>query len=443
MTPGVSATATKPTNVRWLVFALGCGTSLTLYLHRYALALIKPELQDRYCWSTTDLGLLDSIFYINYSVFQIPGGFLADRWGAHLFLGGSILIWSLALGLIVVAPGNRLWVQCTRGLFGLGQAGVFAALSRVTRQWFPYSVRTSVQGWVGVFSGRIGGATGYILFATVLMGLLLFTWQQATLLFAAGGVLLAVAFLLLFRDAPRHHPWVNEAEAELIAGKDAAQSSDDPSKPPHLSVRDLFRRMSPRSIANLLAINVQSLLSTVADNIYSAWIPLFLVQVHRLEYKEMGIYSTLPLLGGALGGVVGGMLNDWLIRRTGNPRWSRSGVALVGKGLAAVLFIYGLLVLYDNPYAFCGMLFFVKFFGDWSLSTMWGTITDISGRVSATVFAFNNSFASVALILAPALFGYLAQHFGWPAVFTVVAGTYVLCALSWLLVNCTIPLLAE
>jgi sugar phosphate permease len=243
---------------------------------------------------------------------------------------------------------------------------------------------------------------------------------------------------LVFRNAPRRHPWVNDAEADLIAGADASS----PDRDERLSVAGLFRRMSRRSILNLFALNLQSTLSTMADMIYAAWIPLFLFEVHGLNFKEMGVYSALPLIGGALGGAAGGWLNDTLIRRTGNRRWSRSAVGLTGKGLAAGLVGFAL-VFYENPYVFCTILFFVKFFGDWSLTTGWGTVTDIGGRSSATVFAFNNGIAGFGSILAPPMYGYLAEQYNWYLVFVVAAVIYALCAASWLLVDCTIPLVRE
>jgi len=156
----------------------------------------------------------------------------------------------------------------------------------------------------------------------------------------------------------------------------------------------------------------------------------------------MGIYSSLPLLGGAIAGMVGGMLNDLCIARTGNRRWSRTAIAFFGKGMAAAL-LFAALAWYHDPYAFCGFLFAVKFFGDWSLATSWGVVTDIGGRATASVFAFNNAVAGIGLIAAPPLFGYLAKYHGWPVVFIAVAVTYVLCALSWLAIDCTIPVIAE
>src|SRR4029453_6682089 len=114
--------------------------------------------------------------------------------------------------------------------------------------------------------------------------------------------------------------------------------------------------------------------------------PLFLWEVHQLKFAEMGIYSSLPLLGGAVAGVIGGALNDWCIARTGNRRWSRSGIALVGKGLAAALLL-GALAWYESPYVFCGFLFAVKLVGDWSLTTTCGGVTDIGGGGGAAAVA--------------------------------------------------------
>ena len=204
----------------------------------------------------------------------------------------------------------------------------------------------------------------------------------------------------------------------------------------------MLRSMTPRSLFNLMCLAVQSILSTFADNIYSNWIPLFLAQVHHLEFKKMGIYSALPLLGGAIGGLVGGILNDYFIALTRNRRWSRVGVALVGKGLAAVL-MFGALFYYDRPYLFCVALFFVKLFSDWSLTTSLGVVTDIGGRATASVFAFNNSVAGIGFITAPIVFGYIADHYTWRLVFVTVGVTYVLCAMSWLLIDCTIAVVRE
>jgi ACS family glucarate transporter-like MFS transporter len=187
---------------------------------------------------------------------------------------------------------------------------------------------------------------------------------------------------------------------------------------------------------------VQSILSTFADNVFSNWIPLFLAQVHHLEFKKMGIYAALPLLGGAIAGLAGGGLNDYLISVTGNLRWSRVAVGVGGKGIAAIFLLLALRS-YHDPYRFCIYLFFVKLFSDCSLATAWGVVTDIGGKATASVFALNNSIAGLGLIAAPAVFGYVSEAYGWRAVFILTAVTYVLCAISWMFINSTIPVLRE
>ena len=102
-----------------------------------------------------------------------------------------------------------------------------------------------------------------------------------------------------------------------------------------------------------------------------------------------------------------------------------------------------MLTSYDNPYQFCVFLFFVKFCADVSLATRWGAITDVSGKATATVFAFNNSLAGIGGILAPIMYGFVADNYDWTTVFVIGATMYGLCAASWLLIDCTIPLVRE
>ncbi len=426
-----------PTLFRWKVFVMACGTSWLLYLHRYVFALIKPKLMEEWNLGKDELGLMDSAFAVFYTGFQIPLGIATDALGVRLLLTAMIVVWSLGLALHAWAPSPR-FIWSARAVLGLGQSAVFAAQSRITRTWFPPSVRTTVQGWIGIFFGRFGGLSANLLIGSLMLGVLHMPWRTTVYVMAAVGLLHAAVFATFFRNSPRRHPAVNDTEVALIEADEPADKSDAASQ---MSFRQLITRMRPRSIVNLLALNLQTILSTLADNIYSAWIPLFLAEVHGLQFKEMGVYAALPLLGGALGGAAGGWLNDRLIRSTGSRRWARSAVGLAGKGIAGLVLLAALL-WYDSPRFFCGMLFFVKFFSDWSLTTTWGVVTDIGGRTSATVFAFNNSVAGVGSIVGPAMFGAVAEYFGWVPVFLTAAATYLACAATWILIDSGIPIIA-
>ena len=91
--------AVKPdaTNIRWGIFALACGTSFLLYLHRYSWNIIGPKLQEEFSFSNTQIAFLFSLFYYTYAAGQIPSGIVIDRFGAHTFLSPLLSVLSLWL----------------------------------------------------------------------------------------------------------------------------------------------------------------------------------------------------------------------------------------------------------------------------------------------------------------------------------------------------------
>ena len=430
---------TRPTNVRWLVFVLGCGTSWLLYIHRYAFSLVKSDIGREFDLNPSQLADLDVWFSLFYGGVQIPAGILVDLVGAHLFLSASITVWSVGLALHAFPPHYSLLIA-GRILLASGQAAVFAALGWLTRKWFPPQVRTTVQGWLGVFFARFGGASANFLIGTLLIGAIGLAWHNALLLLAALGGLLACVFYALVRNEPAQHHWCNQAEAELVTdGQEAVNQQP-------VSARDLARslflirsRGDALVTLNVLLLCLAAGMSTVADAFYSSWLPYFLREVHGLEYKEMGIYSSLPLIGGALGGVLGGFVNDWAWRRRPGSRWVRAVIGCAGKGIAVGLLLLAL-TQYDNPYTFCWLLFPVKIAADISLATRWGAITDIGARYTASLFAIVNAVAIVAGIIGAKLYGYLipldvSDAGQWKGVFYFVTGAYALCALFWLCVD--------
>ena len=213
----------RPTHYRWNVFVMACGTSWLLYLHRYIFALIKPELIREWHLGKDELGLLDSAFSIFYTGFQLPLGITVDVAGVHIMLTGMIIVWSLGLGMHAWAPSpNYLW--SARAVLGIGQSAAFAALTRITRNWFPVSVRTTVQGWVGVFFGRFGGLSANLIVGALMMGVLHLPWRTTVYLMAAVGIVHALPVRRLLPQHAQGTSRVNDAEALLIAEAESVSS---------------------------------------------------------------------------------------------------------------------------------------------------------------------------------------------------------------------------
>ncbi|MGQ0634293.1 MAG: MFS transporter [Planctomycetaceae bacterium] len=425
----------KPTQVRWLVFTLASGMSFLLYLHRYTWGILRVELGREFGWDNTTLGWLDSAFMVSYAAGQIPGGMLGDWFGPRNVLASMALVWSLTMGGMALAQGflSMAWV---RVLFGLAQAGCYPNLGKVTKTWFPPEERTTVQGFVASFFGRLGGAASFILFGTLMIGVWKLPWRAALgWLTILGGAFVAL-FLLAFRNSPRQHPWANAAEADLVTRNDplAAVVSR--------TVIDWQLVFRSRYVWALL---FQQFTCAFVDNLFAHQLPKFLEDVKHLKMESTGWLAAMPLLGGAVGGMLaGGFLQTWLIRRTGNRRFSRSAIGLTGNLMAGVCLFVSLLL--DEAGAIVAMFVCLKFFADWAQPAVWGTTTDMGGRNAATLFALVNTSGSVAGFVAGPVMGGTIDFFGrgstdnsagWTALFVGIGFVYLASALSWLFVDCT------
>lgn len=420
MSTGCEASAPqRPTRVRWLVLALACVISGLLYLHRYSWGVIKSDLKREFGLSDRQLGWLDSTFQAAYTLCQVPAGMAGDRLGPTAVLPLLILGWSGAVG--ATALGRGFWsLAAIRLGFGALQAGAYPNLTKVTRSWFPPATRTTAQGLVSVTSGRLGGAAAPLVVGALLMHQLGLDWRTALATIAVAGAAVVAATRLVLRDSPEEHPWTNAAERQWI-GSDAPAAAGRSAEAP---------RWRPALVASLALLSLQSFTSTFADALFVYWIPLFLEEGKGLDKGAMGVFASLPLLGGAAGGLAGGWLNDLVLRRTANLRLARTLVGLSGKLVAAGFIAASLAV--EGGREMMVVVAVAKFFTDWSVPTLWGAVTDIGGRWAGRVFGLVNTIGALGGIVAGPVLGAIKADYGWPALFWLITVVYVASALCWL-----------
>jgi len=302
------------------------------------------------------------------------------------------------------------------------------------------------------------------------MGVCGFSWRVALTMLALLGLVLAVLFIWQCRNCPEDDPRCNEAERELIRAGEATLDDDQPKV---LPVGRALRNASLRMFV------VQQYMNAGADYVYSVLMGSFFIESRGVTDKViLGILASMPLWGGACGGVAGGLLNDFLIRVTGSRRRARRIVGFSGK-VFACFFLYAALTypnvplapsivawldgIFDSlgmlewlgvngisdPLAAAGLLFLTKFFTDWTQPTVWGTATDMGGRYSATVFSVINTSGGIAGTVTPIMGGLLLGHYAttsmvdgqevmvthYEPVFVMVGVMYLLSAVSWLFID--------
>lgn len=159
-------TSERPTNVRWIILALMVCVAVLLYLDRYCLGYVTPYINEGMKLTSGETGFMLGAFFLTYAFGQLPGGWLADRYGTRRMLAFYLAIWSVLTALTSFADSFLVLVFLRFGC-GVFEAGAYPAAAGLIRRWFPYQRRGLASGIVSI-GGRIGGAitpalTGYLI----------------------------------------------------------------------------------------------------------------------------------------------------------------------------------------------------------------------------------------------------------------------------------------
>jgi MFS family permease len=201
----------SPTKVRYIVLAALAAGAILSYLLRVSLSPAGTTVQRELEISDAVMGDVFAAFFIGYFWFQIPGGWIGNRFGARLSLGVMGLVWAAATAVSAGARSTAV-LQWSRVALGVTQAGLFPVIIMAIRDWFPPDRR-------GLASSVITAcmSLGAVLASALSTRLLVrFGWRET---FGIYGLLAAgwgLGFLAWFRDSPGRHAAVNRAELDLI-----------------------------------------------------------------------------------------------------------------------------------------------------------------------------------------------------------------------------------
>src|SRR5262245_30283115 len=125
-----------PTHARRSLLSFLFALAVITYLDRLCISAAMPSMADEFNLTSDQKGWIFSAFTIAYAAFEIPSGWLGDRFGARLTLTRIVLWWSAFTVLTGAAFGFRS-LLIIRFLFGAGEAGAFPNIARAVSRWFP------------------------------------------------------------------------------------------------------------------------------------------------------------------------------------------------------------------------------------------------------------------------------------------------------------------
>src|SRR5271166_822714 len=364
----------RPSRGRWYILVLISLMYLITYLDRVNISTAAPVISKEFGFDKVTMGVIFSAFVWAYAMFQVPGGWLGDRFGARNVLTIIVGYWSIMTAATAAATGATSFMV-VRFLFGIGEAGAFPVATRAMQLWYPREERGFVQG-ITHSASRAGAAIAPPIVVAIMSTL---GWQWVFYICGAVGLVWAAWWYFSYRDLPEDHPMVNQIELQRIRGLDQAGNINQPTTEAKASVPWATLLRSP----NMWAIMCAYFTYVYCLWIFLSWLPSYLVDFRHFTLLKVGIFASLPLWAGVVGDTVGGLATDWLLKISGNTKLARRLVAIVGMLGCAVFIVPAALTDSAGTAVFC--LTAALFFLECTIGPSWSVPMHVGGQYSGTV----------------------------------------------------------
>jgi ACS family glucarate transporter-like MFS transporter len=416
----------RSTHVRYGIVATLFLVSAFSYGDRVVLSIAGIAFTRDLHLTPVKLAYILSGFSWTYAAAQLPSGWLLDRFGTKRVYGLSILIWSVLAALVGFAgylAGAVAFATIfgLRLLSGLAQSPVFPGNGRVVAAWFPSTERGTASA---IFNSSQYFAL--VLFAP-LMGWVAheFGWKECFWLLGVLGLLLFVLWQKEIFDV-KSHPRINDAEIATIEDGGGlcvigSATRDSGNQITWNAVAGLFRnRMLAGIYLGQFCINTLTWF-------FISWFPLYLSQARHMSISKVGFAAALPALCGSVGGVLGGITSDGLLRAGRSLTFALKAPIIAGMALAMSMMLCNVVDKQWQILVLMSLAFFGKGFG----ALGWTVVSDTSPRgmvgLNGGVF---NLCGNIAGITTPLVIGYLVQRTGSYRLALIYVGVTALLAIA-------------
>ncbi len=344
--------------------------------YSYLLGSIKEELALSY----TESGALMSVYFMGYTLGQIPWGLLADKHGSRRVMAVSVFGVSLATALFG-AGVDFFGLMAARFLAGLLGAGVFVPSVRLIAGWYEAKERGAALGLL-----NIGGSIGLIIvtWASPLLALA-YSWRLSIIIQGAIGAVCALVVWTSLRDG--------EAPQGVSGG----------------AILSILRKRGFWMLAVVQFFRLGGYYT------FLAWLPLLLKEDYGLDVVLVGMAMSLFNVAGMISNPIGGVLAD----RVGEKRVLMGSFLLLAVNVFAFTTLPGGAPLFIASFTLGWLINFVR-------SPAFTIIPRLFGKETAgSLSGFHNTFASLGALILPLLLGIVkdttaSYDIGWVALSTTM-----------------------
>lgn len=418
---------TKSTRKRFVIVFLLFVTVMINYIDRANMSIAAPSLMHDFGISNSQLGWVFSSWSWCYALFQLPGGWLADRIKPKILVSLIVLFWSIATCLLGFAS-TFFVILGLRCLIGLFEAPSYPINSRVVTTWIPDAERATA---IAIYTSA--QFVGLAFLVPVLAWILSeYGWHEVFFVTGTIGILWALVWYLMYHE-PKEYPGINASEITLLEQGGAI---------PHLQQKfeqqqgkknkftfswaDLKYIATRRKIIGL-CLGQFGLGSTTI--FFLTWFPTYLVEYKGMSFIKAGFAASIPFIFGFIGVICSGVLSDYLLRRGCTLGVARKTPIITGLLLSTTI------IGADFVDSQVWVIFFmtIAFFATGFASITWSLMTSISPeRLIGMSGGFFNFIGGLAGIVIPLAIGYLTEGKSFTSALTLICCMTFMGAFSYI-----------
>ncbi|AFL90016.1 sugar phosphate permease [Terriglobus roseus DSM 18391] len=379
-----STNGTHP--IRWLFAGLLLLASVMNYIDRQTLSVLAVTVQHEMKLTDVQYGYVVQCFLLTYMVMYVVSGRLVDRYGARRTQGVFLLSWSLANALTGFATGFVSLMGC-RAMLGAAEPGNYTASLRAVNDWFSAKQRALA---VGIYSmgGTLGAAIAVPLTTTLALR---YGWRSAFVVTGAMGAVIAVLWLLVYRDPPRR------AEQPLL---------------PAVPWKTVLRQPL------LLEMLGTRMLTDSVWYFFLFWISKYLQESRGFTLAEIGASVWVLFVGADLGALGGGAVSGLFVARHGLLN------ARLRTMLPAAICMFSLAVvptLHDRVAILSLLTLLAACHMVWMTNVTTLTLDLYPRTMATTIQGLIGAASSIGGLISAGLIAHTIQTHGYRPVFLILA----------------------
>lgn len=372
---------------------------IVAYLDRVNVGFAALDMNRALGFSASVYGLGSGIFFLSYTLLEVPSNLMLARVGARLWIARIMLTWGV-LSTAMIFVHSPAGFYAIRFLLGAAEAGFFPGLILYLTQWFPNRERA---GAVSLFmtATAMAGVVGAPISSALLQlhgwwGL--DGWQWLFLLEGLPAILLAPVVLMRLTERPQDATWLTEDERGALSREIEADHGRPDADPPHTTFRSAIKSRTLWALALIYFCIVTAFYGV------SFWLPQIVQSTSGLGSTTIVLLSAIPYVAATVGLVVIGAHSD----RTRERARHLATACMIGAG--------GFIITIALPGSLALSLasLSIAAFGIWgALGPFWAMPTALlSGTAAAGGIALVNSVGNIGGFVGPYAIGWIREQTG-------------------------------